>query len=139
MTGIRWTTAQHEAFKASRAAMVRESAIEHPKPVAPPKPKMNKTEARYAAEFLAPQKHGLLIKDWGFERLRIYLGNRTWYWPDFDVVELNDSLTLVEVKGAYVREDAWIKLKIAASMYPHFNVVMAQYIKGQWIVRKVPS
>src|SRR6202012_3886890 len=74
----------------------------------------NKTEAMYDSRKLAIGKANGLIKDYAFETMKFRLAKRTWFTPDFPVLLLDYTLALVEVKGGYIREDAMIKLKVAA-------------------------
>ena len=85
---------------------------------------MNKTETRRAVELEAKKRTGQ-IAAWYYERLTLKLADDTRYTPDFWVLENDGSITLEETKGGFIREDAHIKIKIAASLYP-FRFVMYQ-------------
>lgn len=77
---------------------------------------MNKTEAAYAA-FLDTL---ILCKDvlwWKFEAVNLRLAEKTFYRPDFLVLKADGALECHEVKGHW-EEDARVKIKVAASIYP---------------------
>lgn len=56
------------------------------------------------------------------EGLTFRLAGRTRYTPDFVVIE-KLGVTAYEVKG-FMRDDASVKLKVAASMFPLFSFVL---------------
>ena len=91
---------------------------------------MNKTERRFRAE-VAP--HVVKISR---EPFKIRLAGRTFYTPDFVVYPNDDGPALVEVKG-HMRDDAAVKLKTAASLYPEFRWLLVRAAKGGWDVREV--
>ena len=95
------------------------------------KPKMNSTETRYANMLDLQVRYGH-IKKYRFEAIKLRLADQTTYTPDFQVVTLEGNVEFHEVKGGFIREDAWIKLKIAAELYPEFKFHLWQWIKGQW-------
>lgn len=94
--------------------------------------RMNKTEAEYA-RMLDAQKHAGTILWWRFEAIKIRLADNTFYTPDFLVLNHRMGLELHEVKGAFVMDDAKVKLKVAAEMFP-CAVVLNQKVKGAWFV-----
>ena len=101
-----------------------------------PKHAPNKTEARYNA-VLETQYHAKQIKGYGFQRYTLRLADDTRYTPDFHVVRLDDVLEFHEVKGGFAREDAILKLKVAAEMFPHpFRLAKWTKDKG-WEVKEV--
>ena len=85
------------------------------------KPRMNGLETRRAAELEALKRAGE-IRSYQFEALKLVLADRTTYTPDF-LVELNDrALVLEETKGHW-RDDARVKIKVAARLFPMFRFV----------------
>lgn len=98
--------------------------------------KMNKTEARYADRLKLLKISGD-IRDFWFERLTLKIGDDCRYTPDFMIVTDLGRIELHEVKGAFVRDDARVKLKVAAEMFPQFQFVFCQLVKGNWIVQPV--
>jgi hypothetical protein len=94
---------------------------------------MNKTEAAYAAH-LADLQHAGEILWFKFEGVKVRLADNTFYTPDFGVLHASGVFELHEVKG-FLMEDANVKIKVAASMYP-FRFVMvrarAKKLGGGW-------
>lgn len=94
---------------------------------------MNKTEAAYAKHLEAKQHAGLILW-WHFEGLKFRLADNTFYTPDFAVLAADGVLEMVEVKGFW-QDDARVKIKVAASLYPiRFVAVKARAKKhgGGW-------
>jgi hypothetical protein len=96
----------------------------------------NKTEKRFEIERLAPAQTAGGIWDYQFEAVTLRLANGCKYTPDFFTYG-PDGVRFYEVKGAYAREDAKVKLKVAASQFKCFEFYLAQWIKGEWTVNKV--
>lgn len=100
---------------------------------------MNKTEAAYAA-FLDTL---ILCKDvlwWKFEAVKLRLADNTFYSPDFLVLKADGALECHEVKGAKAifQDDAKVKVKVAASIYPFaFFVVYPVPKTTAWRVEAV--
>jgi hypothetical protein len=77
---------------------------------------MNKTEAAYDAHLDLRQRVGEI--QWRrFEGWKFKLADLTWYTPDFAVMLADGSLEAHEVKGFW-EDDARVKIKVAAEMYP---------------------
>ena len=74
--------------------------------------KMNSWEIRYADHLELLERAGKIIH-FSFESVKIRLAKRTWYTPDFHVVEPGGLHTFHEVKGFW-RDDARVKVKVAA-------------------------
>jgi len=109
----------------------RRLEVQIPKPL-PPQSKMNKTEARYVTEVLDPQKYTKEILDWMYEPFNIRLADKTFYRVDFLVI--TSVVEFHEVKGAFIRDDAIVKWKVAAEQFPWFKWVLAQYKRG-WQIK----
>lgn len=77
---------------------------------------MNKTEAAYAA-FLSDESHAGRIQWFKFEGIKLRLADNTFYTPDFAVMADDGVIELHEVKGFWT-DDARVKIKIAADIYP---------------------
>ena len=77
--------------------------------------RMNGTEKDYSRHLDMLQRAGSIIS-WGFEQLKLRLANNTFYTPDFLVV-CHNRILMDEVKGFW-RDDARVKIKVAASAYP---------------------
>lgn len=89
---------------------------------------MNRMEQRYAEVLTVRQAAGE-ISLWRFEPLKLRLGHKCFYTPDFYVVNADMELELHEVKG-YMEDDARVKLSVAASMYPEFRIMLVKAAKG---------
>lgn len=134
---MRWTQEQLEQFQKVRA---EKSGMKHrsePQVVAAHKAarpryesgKMNNTESAYA-QTLEIQKRTGEIVDYKFEKLKFKLADRTFYTPDFFVVR-HDGFEIHEVKGFW-RDDARVKIKVAAEMFRWFRFVAVTKKKGSW-------
>ena len=77
---------------------------------------MNKTEAEYA-ELLERRKWAGEVAWYKFEGVKLRLADNTFYPPDFAVMLATGEFQLHEVKG-YWQDDARVKIKIAADLYP---------------------
>jgi hypothetical protein len=98
--------------------------------------RMNAGEAAYA-DYLEIQRRAGAIVSWGYETVKLRLALRTFLTPDFRVVLADGTVEYHEVKGRkgsrfYCREDAWIKLKVAADRYPERFVVVWPAKGGGW-------
>lgn len=102
---------------------------------------MNKTEEAYSgllqAKFLGGEING-----WRFEAYKLRLAPNTHYTPDF-VVQLPDgTIEIHEVKACksngdfLCEDDARVKIKVAAEMYPEFRFVLCGLLPkkcgGNW-------
>ena len=94
---------------------------------------MNKTEQAYAAT-LDARRHVGEVAWFKFEGVKLRLADNTFYTPDFAVMLADGALEMHEVKG-YWQDDARVKIKIAADMYPmRFLAIQAKAKKdgGGW-------
>lgn len=96
---------------------------------------MNKLERAYSVE-LENQRLAGLISSWKFEAMKLRLANRTTYSPDFFVVLPDGSMEQHETKG-FMRDDAHVKLKVAASQFPMFTFRLVKRKAGAWIIAEV--
>ena len=86
---------------------------------------MNRTEAAYALA-LELRKHTGEVAWYAFEAMTFKLAKDTRYTPDFVVMLADGSIELHEVKG-FFEDDAKVKVKVAASMFPFvFRLVRAK-------------
>ena len=116
-----------------------------------PKPKMNSIEREYAY-MLTEAANDRMIVGWIFEPMALKLAEKTTYTPDFLVVH-EDRFQIVEVKArgkakivtspttgkkykkqwTSKREDAIVKVKVAATMFPWFEWTYAyKEADGSW-------
>lgn len=139
MTGLRWTPEQYADHLRRHGVP---APCEHINTRSPPfmlppdvepstRPRrgvMNKTERAYADLLNQLQADGA-IEWWAFESMKLRLASNTFYTPDF-TVKRNGALEFFEVKGFW-RDDARVKIKVAAEMYP-FRFVAVQRFNGAW-------
>lgn len=99
-----------------------------PRPIHKPG-EMNKTESAYATK-LRNEQWVHEIVDYKFEPIKFRLADKTFYTPDFMVV-YNDRFEFHEVKG-YWEDDARVKIKVVAEMFPWFKFVGVTMVKKEW-------
>lgn len=90
---------------------------------------MNKTEKRRAIELEAERRTGA-IAAWSYEKITLKLADDTRYTPDFFVVEADGMIRFEETKGFW-RDDAKVKIKVAAAQFP-FRFVSLVATKAGW-------
>lgn len=98
--------------------------------------KMNRTEKARAIELEALKRAGQ-IADWKFEGITLKLADDTRYTPDLFVLENDGQCRFEEIKG-FMRDDALVKIKVAAALFPFRFVMYTLRPKkdgGGWIVR----
>lgn len=98
---------------------------------------MNKTEAAYAEHLEARKLAGEIAAYW-FEAIKLRLADNTTYTPDFFVMLPNGLLECHEVKGFW-RDDAKVKIKVAADKYPFRFIAVTREPKklgGGWKVEE---
>lgn len=93
---------------------------------------MNRTEAAYAARLDVLKVAGE-VAEWWYEGITLKLGADCRYTPDFLVMLPDLTLEVHETKG-FMRDDALVKLRVAAGMFP-FRVRLVRLVRGAWIVR----
>jgi hypothetical protein len=104
------------------------------KPVTKTIPKrMNKTEAAYQ-QYLEILRRGGEIIDHRYEPFNLRLADNTYYRPDFFVVYA-DHFEVHEVKGFW-RDDARVKIKVAAAMFPWWIFKAIKKVKGSWVIEQ---
>lgn len=91
---------------------------------------MNKTEACYAA-YLEQLKNAGEVIWYAFEGVRLRLAKQTTYTPDFIVMNADGTIECREVKGHW-EDDARIKIKVAAEMFP-FRFIAVKKDGSGWI------
>jgi hypothetical protein len=95
--------------------------------------KMNNLEARYAAHLELRKTAGEIL-DYRFEPMKLRLAPSTFFDIDFLVVQADDqgkfgSVELHEVKGGHWEDDARVKIKVAAPMFPWWRFRGVQWDK----------
>ncbi len=92
--------------------------------------KMTQLERRYADRLELLKAAGELL-EWRFEPLKFRLAKRTWYTPDFLLV-YSSRFEIHETKGWW-EDDARVKWKTCAELYPWFHFVAVTEKKGEWV------
>lgn len=99
---------------------------------------MNKTEQAYA-DFLELRKRAGEVLWWKFEGIKLRLADKTFLTPDFAIMEADCSICLDDIKG-FMQEDANVKLKVAAEIYPfRFNIVRKGKSPMSWTITPVSN
>jgi hypothetical protein len=82
-----------------------------------PAGQMNKTEEAYSKHLELLKADGTILW-WKFEPANLRLAQKTFFKCDFMVLNRDQQVEMHEVKGGYITDDAAVKIKVAASMYP---------------------
>jgi len=77
---------------------------------------MNKLEAKYSEHLEGLKQTGEVLW-WKFEGIKLRLADNTFYTGDFAVQAADEVVEIHEVKGFW-QDDARVKIKVAASLYP---------------------
>ena len=91
---------------------------------------MNSLERIYAGHLEGLLHKGLILA-WEYEPIRLRLAEKTFYTPDFLVIGKEGQVAFEEVKG-YWEEDARVKIKVAARLYPWFYFAAVTRENRQW-------
>lgn len=67
-----------------------------------------------------------------FEGVKLRLADKTFYSPDFVVMDLDGNIEIHEVKGFW-EDDARVKIKVAAETFP-FLFKAIKLVRGNWEV-----
>lgn len=86
---------------------------------------MNGYERAYAEQVLEPQRIAGEIAAYWFERFTFRLADDCRYTPDFLVQLTDGTLELREIKGHW-EDDALVKIKVAAEMFPIFAFIAVE-------------
>lgn len=94
---------------------------------------MNATEALYGA-LLEQERLFKNVAWYKFEGMKFRLADNTFYTPDFAVMLADGRMQLHEVKGFWT-DDARVKIKVAADLYPFEFIAVRKASKkdgGGW-------
>lgn len=98
---------------------------------------MNKMEAEYRLMLEARKRNGEILW-YAYEGIKVRLADQTYYTPDFVVMANDFTLECHETKG-FMREAAFVRIKVAAEMYP-FKFVLIRAIPkkegGGWKIEE---
>jgi hypothetical protein len=96
---------------------------------------MNKTEAEFGRILEARIAKGELRGPLMFEKIKLRLGKKCWYTPDWSCFTLFEGVWLpifFEVKGGHIWDDSKVKFKTAVEQHPWAFFDMWQKKAGQW-------
>lgn len=102
---------------------------------------MNRLEERYALHLGALKLSGEVL-DFQFEAIKLRLADRTYYSPDFLVVNKDSELEIHEVKATskgkpLYEDDAIVKLKVVAEHFPfRFKMMWVDKTLG-WVGKEI--
>jgi hypothetical protein len=91
---------------------------------------MNKTEQMFALR-LEGEMQGHQIRWFEYEPIKLKLARKCFYTPDFGVFFRDATFGLYEVKGFW-RDDARVKIKTAARLFPFFRFWAVTKTKEGW-------
>lgn len=126
---MRMSVAEFKQLQGKRDVLTRMRALGRL-----PAGQMNKTEARYAAHLDVLKNLGLVLW-WAFEAVTFRLAPRTSYTPDFLVLTRDGVLEVHECKGHWT-DDARVKIKVAAAMFPLVFKAVTAARGGTWHVEE---
>jgi hypothetical protein len=150
MSGLRWTQEDYAKHLAKTGVPASRSAADtSAPPFALPlinriqalgrlkTGEMNKTEAAYDAHLWQLRHAGEVL--WHkFEGIKLRLADNTFLTVDFPVMRADGLLEMHEVKGHW-EDDARVKIKVAASLYPFRFIAVRPKAKkngGGWEVEE---
>ena len=113
---------------------VKPRVVQAPHPAHQP----NKWEKLFAMDLRLKVAAGEILW-WAFEPIKLRLGSdwKTTYTPDFLVQLADGSFEFIEVKG-HMRDDAAVKIKVAASQIPIlFKLITKRKGESGWQTRIV--
>lgn len=105
--------------------------------------RMNSTESAYALRLEAMKRNGMIV-DYAFESVTLKLAHDTRYTPDFCVWygtfssdgSRGPRIEFHETKG-FMRDDARVKLHVAAKQNPWATFYLCRKTKDSWTVTEV--
>lgn len=96
-----------------------------------PPGEMNRLERAYAQHLSLRQTAGEVV--WfAYEGVKLRLAAKTFLTIDFFVMLASGELEAHEVKGRFLEDDAAVKLKVAAEMYPFRFLLVRSGAQGAW-------
>jgi hypothetical protein len=96
--------------------------------------KMNRLEENYSQQLELRKRVGE-IRGWEFEKVTLKIADDCRFTPDFFVVTADDLIEFHETKG-FMRDDAAVKIRVAADRFPMFKFVLVQWKSKQWTVKE---
>ncbi len=89
--------------------------------------KLNKTEKAYLAHLRGMPG----VSEIGVQDVTLKLGDDCRFTPDFRYLTADGGLVMVDVKG-FQRDDALVKIKVAARQFPMFRFLIVKKIAVGW-------
>lgn len=124
-------------FKAFEAAL-KASSVKAKVPTEPRDRQMNKTERLYSRHLDHLKQIGHISAYW-YEPWKIRIADNCTWTPDFVVINTDGTIEWQDTKSWWakakkvgIEEDALIKMKAAAEMYPQFKVLATWFKDGVW-------
>lgn len=96
---------------------------------------MNGWERKYSATLEARKQTGEILW-WAYEAVKLKLADKTYLTPDFVVMLADGAIEFHEVKG-FMRDDAAVKLKVAANKFPFIFRLITQGRDKTWSITEV--
>lgn len=96
---------------------------------------INRTESAYASRLELLRIAGE-VSEWRYEAFTLKLADGVRYTPDFFVVLPSGYIELHEVKG-FFRDDARVKLRVAARQFQCFRFLLVVKQGQQWEISEV--
>lgn len=93
----------------------------------------NKTERRYREHLESLKRSGVILDYSPHDAVTLKLARDTRYTPDFMVIGDQGVIEFHEVKGFW-RDDARVKIKVAARLFPWFTFKSVSWKKKEWVV-----
>jgi len=100
---------------------------------------MNRTESKYGA-YLENLRALGVVTWYKFEAIKLRIGDSCFFTPDFSVLLADGFMEMHEVKGSkkLFMDDAKVKIKVAAGLYPFKFIVVFPHESGSgWDVLDV--
>jgi len=91
---------------------------------------MNKLERAYQEQLEFRKLAGEIVA-YRYEAIKFRLADKTFYTPDF-MVTFEDRIEFHETKGFW-EDDAKVKIKMVATLFPEFGFVAVYWKHKQWI------
>ena len=89
--------------------------------------KLNKTEREYLGKM---RLYGYPFI--GIQNITLKLADDLRYTPDFSCIDENGKFVFHEVKGGFMREDSFIKIKTAARLFRMFEFRLCKKERSGW-------
>ena len=100
-----------------------------------PKAQGNKTEQAFGLRLLSQKQRGEILW-YAYEPFKLRLAKTTFYTPDFAAVWEDGAILIYEVKGFW-RDDARVKIKVAARLFPFFQFFAVTKDNALWTFEEI--